>query len=446
MRINSILKIRSLVFLFLFSIIYTGNAQDKKSTKTINSLSDYSFIGTGYGFLTEPSTPAPGVYKPYVPDLTGWSEDDVINVTSSSQLSSLLGNGSSINGKILVVADGTYSIKKSLSYLKNVTIIAKNKWKAKITGAGPNFQLDGSTTNIQYVNIIGFNAVGNGDGGSDQTTNSNIFIRAAGKSKNVGINHFYISDMKFSNYALTLYTSLHSHDITVDKTYHYNSTWSYLWYMMGWHHAVINSVMYNNSYYSLAIRGCFPMNESYSHDSPVIASRSSHFLAADDWTQMIVNNTFGSNYKYFRKSTSHISLYYNKTEGDHNKEDIYFPPQNIVIANNVFIDKGDTHKTAVKVMASRGINTGAVDAVNGITVKNNYINVSTLLTKGDYSLSSIDISTCKTNVSSFGFDDTNRDYTITSSSTLANSGTSSPYAPIVDMDGNYRAGNPPARW
>jgi PKD repeat protein len=413
----------------------------QKSTKAIQSLSDYDFIGTGYGVLTEPSSPlnTDGTYNgkqvPYVPDLSNLDASKVVVVSNASELQSNLGSN-----KIIVCKDGTYDFKISKDNLSNTIIISKNKWGAKITGGGPKFAFAGN--GVHDICIIGFEAIGTGEANADK----NIFIKSSSRDAWKTVYKVYISDMKFHEYALALYGGLHSHDWTVDKTLHYNSNLSYLWYMMGWHHSVINSIMYNNTRYSIALRGCYPLDETYyysDHDkNPRISERKEHFLASNDWTHLIVNNTFGSVYDDSRPSSAFVTLYYNAEEGERNKEDVYFPPKNIVLANNAFIDNGDQNKYPFKIFANRGINTGAVDAVNGVTVKNNYTDKSIILVS-DYSNHNIDLSTNKTNVSesSMGFDDSNRNYKITTSSVLYNSGATDVYAPNIDFGGeNYRVG------
>ena len=398
----------------------------------VNSLSDYSFIGSGYGELTTPSTPAPGVQVPYVPDLSNLDASKVVVVSNSTELKNNLSSG-----KIIVCENGTYDFKVSKTELSNVVLISKNKWGAKITGSGPKFAFSGS--GVYNLSIIGFEAIGTGEANADV----NLFIKSSSRDAGKTVYNIYISDMKFHEYAMVIYGGLHSYNWTVDKVIHYNSNLSYLWYMMGWHHSVINSVMYNNTRYSIAIRGCFPIDETYYYDDHSknirISERSKHFLASNDWTHLIMNNTFGSVYDNSRPSESFVTLYYNATEGEGNKEDVYFPPKNILIANNAFIDNGGQSKYPFKIFANRGVNTGAIDAVNGVFVKNNYTDKDKFLTS-DYSNHQIDLSTNHLNVSesSMGFDDSNRDYTITKSSVLANAGSKNLYITNIDNTGETR--------
>ena len=437
------LKKHAILFLLSLLVVFSTNA-------TVTSLSDYSFIGTGYGLLTSPSQPAPGVYEPYVPDLSNISISDVLYVSPTgsgsgaseadpADLETLLTSGLSIQDKTIVALDGTYSISVTLKDIQNVNLIAKNKHGAILEKGGGSqvfYFSKSSDPNVNGLSIIGFIA----DGGTS-TSSNNGFIMGGGEVQNV-----YMSNMEIKNFYTAIYGGLHSHDWTIDKTLYHDSKGSYLWYMMGWHHSIINSIFYDGTYYGAAMRGCYPLDEEYVYGSTSntrISSRDSHFLDADDWTHLIANNTFGSNYNYKRNADVHLGLYYNADEGTGKSEDCYFPPQNIMVINNVFIDNGDVGKLGFHIAANRGINTGAVDAVNGVTIKNNYIDKGTLVT-ADYTLSSVDLTTNHQNVTevSMDFDDAGRDYSITSSSILTDAGTTTPWVPNVDYAGNLRGVTP----
>jgi hypothetical protein len=295
------------------------------NSEGITSLSDYAFMGTGYGPFTANSTPAPGIIKPYVPKII-IDENKIIWVHPDGK-----GDGSAENtpttlqksiinakeGDTIIALNGDYIIGMVIRSLSNVNIIAKNKLGAKIIRANNKavFYFEDKSA-IHDINIIGFEADGNKpayDGKDDS-----YFIFHSGALKNDSVYNIYISDMKFHNFTVALYGGLHSHDWTLDRVEHYDSTLSYLWYMMGWHHSVINSVMYNNSYLSLAIRGCFPIDETYIYsekgdirylNNPRISSRNNHFLSQNDWTHIIINNTFGTNFLKFRLSRQRRPLF-----------------------------------------------------------------------------------------------------------------------------------------
>ena len=422
-------------------------------TPTYGSLSDYSFIGTGYGQLTAPSTPAPGVYKPYVPDLSNLDASKIIWVSpngggdgtsenSPTTINDALSTASNNPGTTIIALDGTYYVSGIfINRMIDVRLISKNKWGATLDGGGSTIiNLPNSDAEVHEFSIIGFQA----------TSSGNYFIFGAGNAASYNVYNVYISNMKFYDFSVTIYSGLQSHDWTVDKCIHYNSTASYLWYMMGWHQSVINSVMYNNTWYSVSIRGCFPPDEDYYYDQQgqtQISTRTHHFLADNDWTHLIANNTFGSNYNTNRLSNTHLTIFYNTPSDEHGiTEDVYFPPKNVHIFNNVFIDNG-TGKKGIVIAANRGINDpdqSNVASVNGIFIENNYCDREIVIPDGPEDFSSIDLSTNHSfvNTSSFGFDDNNRDYSISSSSVLKDAGTTAPWSPNVDFKGNPRSGNP----
>jgi hypothetical protein len=460
--------------------IYTGGTQcvssrvkveakvlEKPNTDTVISLSDYPFIGQGYGELTRPSNPAPGIYLPYVPVLNNINTVDVLYVSPTgtgggltesdpASLSSLMTSGAKVKGKTIVALDGTYNLSVYIKELENVNIIAKNKWKAKITGGegNPNITADeGSFISIHDISIIGFEAVGN-----NGVYASNSFFKVDKCVAGYSVYNIYLSNMKFHEYGLTLIGGLHSHDWTVDKSVHYNSSLSYLWYSLGYHHSVINSIMYNNTWYSIALRGCYPLEESYSSGSSSnvrIGDRTTHFLTDNDWTHLIVNNTFGSNdknppiYNGVQREPAghHITIFYNipPDEGEYISEDVYFPMKNVLIANNVFVGQDRDKKRAIVLSADRGVNDPNktnVASVNGLRIVGNYTDKDKVLDSTSIStdISSIDLSKNTINVDYllYGFNDKDREYFLSDKSILIASANPSVYVPNVDFFGNKR--------
>jgi hypothetical protein len=304
----------------------------------------------------------------------------------------------------------------------HLTIKAENRHQAVITPRGKDddaaFYLSAGKSEKQinhHINFVDLEVSGGGQ-----------FVRSPDASF-LNAHHLYFLGVKMQGLWMGLYSGLSSHDWTVDGCEFYNSKASYMWYMMGYHHAVINSVMYNNSYYSIAIRGCYPTDEKfYYYDTEKnrrISERSGHFLSLDDWTHLIANNTFGSNYNNNRLQDAHLSLYYNADEGRKISEDVYFPPKNVMIMNNAFIDSGNGNKKMLNLMAERGVNSSGAASVNGLFIKNNYIDKKELI-EADTDISTVDLSSNHTGVSEeeFGFDDTNRDYTISNDSILKDAG------------------------
>ncbi len=402
---------------------------------------NYSFIGAGYeGIATTPSEPDVGVYKPYVPDIS-IDENKIIWVSPVGG-----GDGSAENspttfesalnlateGTTIIALDGEYSWKVAMPEINHLNIISKNKWGAKIHWDKDNALDFGNTKDIHHISIIGFEAYADEDW--------SFFIFAAGDAKDIGVHHIYISDMNFHDIGTCIYSGLHSHDWTVDRCIFHDSRREYLWYMMGWHQTVMNSIMYNNSYYSLSVRGHYPLNEKFDYYHPEnnipITERQNPFLDKNDWTHLIVNNTFGSCLNATEGGSTHLVIFYNKPpeDPDGQGEDVYFPPQNILIANNVFFDNGSIHKKPINIFAERGINTGEIWSVNGVYVLNNVTPQSKLIIQEDYTIESIDQSTNNINAGNLNFvDKENHDYRLTAESTdLVDKGTTEPYFPNND--------------
>jgi len=453
--------------------IIEGIAKDKREKRTINnailvkksatnsptgnitSLSDYNFIGTGYHYLTAPSTPLNsnlsfnGTQVAYVPDLTGLSKLETVYISENgngngssesnpTSLKNVLSNGA--QNKVIIAANGNYFAKGiALNNINNVHLIAKNKGKAIIKSSNTNnFNLANSNVTISNFSIIGFKAEGD----------NNYFIFGPGNGLNYNAYNIYFSDMEWSNYSCVIYSGLHSHDWTIDKSLYHSSTHEYIWYMMGWHHTLMNTVMYNDPYMAMAIRGSYPPDEEYfydQHGQTQIADRKKHFLTDNDWTHMVINNTFGSNNLDIGEHVRDIHMsVWSDTPSDEKglTEDVYFPPKNIIISNNAFIDNGFKNKMPILFASSRGVNdsdpTNAA-AINGVIIKNNYTDNSTLIDPyGSTDISSVNLTSNVLNFTNFGFDDKNREYTISASSGLINKGTTSIYFPNVDNAGNYR--------
>jgi len=431
-----------------------GKSNSKSSpVKKITSLSDYDFVGTGYKYLTAPSTPGQGIQTPYVPNLSNLSNLDIIYVspdgkgkglseTNPSTLQKVLQNGA--HDKVIIALNGNYDVENlMLQNISNVHIIAKNKGKAIITRktGNTNFELGNSNVSVRDFSIIGFKAIGTKEG------RSNFFIFGPGNGLNYNAYYIYLSDMEWSEYSCVVYGGLHSHDWTIDKSIFHNSTYEYIWYMMGWHHTLMNSVMYNNSYLGVVIRGSYPSDEEYVYrgKNELIENRTEHFLDNNDWSHMIINNTFGSCHYFVEDhiTKQHMGLWYDLPHYEKGRtEDCYFPPKNIIIANNAFFDKGKENKKAILFAASRGIddpNIKNIASVNGVIIKNNYTDHEELITPFDKTdMSSVDLSSNIKNFTNFGFDDQNRDYQLSPSSGLIDKGTTDIYSPNVDHVGNLR--------
>ncbi len=363
---------------------------------------DYDCIGTGYGFVESVNTG--DIYIPKVVIDEGnimWASPNGGGDGSSEDNPTTLENAisSADSGCTVIALDGEYFPRITLWTTAYVNIISKNRYGARINTNGNGFSDQaihfGNDSDIHHLNIIGFEVYGGG-----------MFIESSSTVAGVEPHHIYISDCLMHDLDTAIYSGLHSHDWTIDRCVYYSSNREYLMYAMGWHHALINSVMYNNSWFSYSIRGHYPVDEffNYKGNNPRISERTSSYLDEDDWTHKIINNTFASNQDMSNPGDGHLVLYYNADEGEGASEDSYFPPQNVTVANNVFVDNGPLAKNGFIVFAERGINTGAVDSVDGIYVMNNVTDRPQLVIgQGVESIRNEQANTC--NATQFGFAD-----------------------------------------
>ena len=118
------------------------------------------------------------------------------------------------------------------------------------------------------------------------------------------------------------------------------------------------------------------------------------------------------------------------------------PAANVVIANNVFVDKGPQNKVPFVIYASRGINTGEPWSVNGITFKNNATSQSVMIAGGNTTDINLITDTAKniTNAKHLAFaDKIQNDYHLTAGSTdLIDKGNRNLYRIADDIDRNKR--------
>ncbi len=399
---------------------------------------DYSYIGTGYGFVSSVN-----MGDVYIPDVT-IDENKIIWASPSgggsggsqgspTSLSSAIYSAG--EGYTVIALDGDYTLNISLSEKAYVNIISKNRHGAHLHTPGTGWDnrciYFENWNDVHHLNIIGFEISGGG-----------VFIESSSNQEWVGPHHIYIADCKFHDLYMGIYCGLHAHDWTIDRCEYYNSTESYLMYAMGWHQALINSVLYNNSYFSYSLRGHYPLDETYiwNGTNTRVSSRTSRYLDPDDWTHKVINNTFASNYNMDRPREAHLVLYYNADEGIGKSEDSYLPPQNVTVANNVFVDAGNMDKKGFLVLANRGINTGAVDSVDGIFVMNNVTDKEVLVTGSGVEGIRNDQNNTRY-ATALGFADPSaRDYSLTAGSTdLINRGYWVDSAPNSSMNGISRS-------
>jgi hypothetical protein len=339
--------------------------------------------------------------KPYVPSLDFGKRDvygsgTVVLVSTTSELSNAIQRA--VPNTTILLEDGTYE-NVHIRFPKgkhHITLKAEHRHQAKLIPGGWD---DGSAIifsrantkdeEIHHINFIGLNVDGRNE--------LKQFIKSEGGAT-YSVHHVYFYGMDIHHLGMAFYSGLHSHDWTVDDSELHNSVMSHMWYMMGWHHSVQNSSIYNAVYDALVVRGYYPDGEkhTYIHDGDsschgniYVKDRGARtpdngFLAADDWTHTIINNQFtswslegilsrGDKNPY---EGYHIGIAYETYGGDApcGAERVYLPPQNITIAGNSLSNSGNQSGLSVDgimIAARKGINNSDLASVNGINIHNN---------------------------------------------------------------------------
>ena len=273
----------------------------------------------------------------------------------------------------------------------DITIKAEHKGKAVIVPAGWDddsgiifARANSKGEEIHHINFIDIDV----DGRNERCQ----FIKAEGGGS-YSVHHIYFKGVNAHNISMVLYSGLHSHDWTVDHCEFHSSNLSHFWYMMGWHHTVQNSKIYDGVYDALVVRGYYPDGEQHYYNNCSInrrvLSRGSRsvengFLPANDWTHKIINNQFGSWHLQHllprgdknKNEGYHIGIAYGLYGGDGScdGEKFYLPPQNVTIAGNTFDNRDDTkglYLDAITVDAWQGLNNDSLASINGVYVYDN---------------------------------------------------------------------------
>ena len=347
---------------------------------------------------SNPTPPNPNptpTSKAYIPKLDFNSNDvyhnqKVIHVSNTDELKNAL-IGATPKSTILL-NDGTYDdlYVQIPGGKHDITIKALHKGKVTIVPHGFD---DGSaiifsratTKNeeIHHINFVGINVSGEGESGLKQ------FIKSEGGAT-YSVHHIYFRDMEMHHLGMGLYSGLHSHDWTIDHCYMHDSDISHMWYMMGWHQAVINSTFDNGSHDIIAIRGYYPDGEKHTyigdkddhscHGNVLTETRENRrgFLPKNEWTHIIKNNHFNAwkrsdNQRW--KSNNHIGIGYGLYGDPYcGAERVYLPPQNIEISNNTFSNKNENSElltSAIVVDAWRDIESNSLATIHNIVIKEN---------------------------------------------------------------------------
>jgi len=361
-----------------------------------------------------------GEIKAYVPGLD-FTKDNVyadianaktVPVKNTSELHAAIKNLTSYT--TIILEDGLYTAVNATfpNYVHDVTIKARNMHQAKIVPLGWDdysaFKLsvcDEESVCVHHINFIGLEAKGEGNSNnayeaevynqnSDKLIQAFQFLKSPAGGK-YNPSFIYFKNLKVHNMFQGIFSGVHAHDWTIDSCEMYNSEYSHMWYMMGWHQAVINSTFYNGSHDIIGIRGHYPLGETYTyiedkdttcHGNIYVKDRkaknlTANLLSKDDWTHRIINNTFLS-WKFTTpqraRGNTHIAIAYENYDSDAvcGNEQVYLPPQNIDISKNSFLNTGehpDAVLYAIEIDARKGINNKAdLGSVNGISIYENY--------------------------------------------------------------------------
>jgi hypothetical protein len=342
--------------------------------------------------------------KAYIPNLD-FSKDDVYNnqqikyVTNTQELTDYIEKGETggtdhaahaiPHTSIILKENGNYS-DVNIRFpkgLHHITIKAEHKHKATIIPLGWDgrsafifSRADDSNESIHDINFIDLEVLGK-QGGQ--------FIKSEGGAT-YSVYRVYLSGLKIHDLRTGVYSGLHSHDWTMNDSKVYD-LWDneHAWYMMGWHHSVINSQFYNGSHDILAVRGYYPDGEKHTyisdgdtscHGNKYIEDRVGRkgFIDRSDWTHYIANNRFLSwslKTSHDYDSNTHIAIAYGLYgDPDCGAEKVYLPPQNINIMGNLFSNKNEPEQAsirAIQIDAWKGIYNDSLASINGIRIYDN---------------------------------------------------------------------------
>jgi hypothetical protein len=232
----------------------------------------------------------------------------------------------------IILEDGHYNGECTLKDVSHVTIKANTKGGVKFNSNGYFFELN----HCSYMNIIGMDVQG-GKGSPDAG-----IAKIYGYGKSAMTHHIYIADNVIHDAGGAVFTSPDSHDITVDRNVIYNISPNYGWYMLGYHLTFSNNLIHHIGNNFVAIRGYYPLNSDvpwYEAENQDMRGSEWERLGANDWTHLIVNNTFGMGLDGGVNRSGNrgagIGFFIGWNSGV-DSENGYQPPQNVVIENNLF--------------------------------------------------------------------------------------------------------------
>jgi hypothetical protein len=280
----------------------------------------------------------------------------------------------------IILSKGTYKSGCQIKNKKDITIIAEKPKSVVFKGDTYGFEI----VNSEYINILNLNFIGSG------------IVKIPGYTTTT--HHIYLGGIYEDGGMVNsgIFTGPNSHDITLDNSILLNQNGGeYNWYALGWHLSVTNSFFDGIRDNSIIIRGYHPLNRLTEWDwktrDPIRKNIDKYKqLPKDEWTHYIANNEFGSS-KPNRKDKSRGAQigFYNAWGNKYDLDDEqYFPPQNVVIENNVFHNTTDLGiKGSIWINENygfpKGANTKSVSynkkpVIRGTIIRDNYSDQSIL--------------------------------------------------------------------
>jgi hypothetical protein len=295
--------------------IYTISYSVKDSSENMNLVKRTILV----------KTTTPSEYELYMPSLDLNSTIIYVSVdgnstgeTNESRTSFQNAINCASEGDTILVQAGTY---EGIYFFNkhNLTIKAEEDNGVIISG---EYETAINIQNSSYINIIGL-----------EIKDMSYAVKGGNFS-----NHIFLSKLHIHNTLAAIYSGYDTHDWTIDKCRIHDISFGYGWYALGYHQALLNSLMYGINNHYMMVRGHTPLGESRDQLPLKDRDRSSYEnILKDDWTHYIVHNTFGRELDDFTRGTrgAGVGIYAGGNSAT-DYDEYYLPPQNIVIANNVF--------------------------------------------------------------------------------------------------------------
>ncbi len=282
----------------------------------------------------------------------------------------------------ILLENGEYRDACAINNKSYITIKAQNKYG--VTYTGDDFFLTLEDKN-HHINLLGIEA----------TTTTDTFN--SGLLKAYGYGHFdnhhvYVADCWIHHSGSGILTGPRNHDITVDKCLIHDIKMGYYWYALGWHLVMSNCVVYHPENNGFVARGHFPLNKYWDFEESATADVTTENdienIPKDEWTHYIVGNFFGEGYgrEADRSWARGSAIAFYMGRGNHDGDDAYLPPQNVVIEDNIFYNitpsiapNGEVFAGAITIDAEAGFSSDRKDAIAGLiegtVIRNNISNV-----------------------------------------------------------------------